>query len=137
MAEIGIKTERRTQLVDVTARVARLVKDAGIRSGICHLYVSHTTAGVMINEHDDPDVARDIEMAFDRLARGMPATAMQKATPTRISRRHWPAPPPRFLSRMASSIWDAGREFSSANSMGRARGACKSRLFPTNEMPPV
>jgi len=68
MAEIAIKTERRTQLVDVTARVARLVKDAGIRSGICHLYVAHTTAGVMINEHDDPDVARDIEMAFDRLA---------------------------------------------------------------------
>ena len=68
MAEIAIKTERRTQLVDVTSQVARLVKEADIRNGICHLYVSHTTAGVMINEHDDPDVARDIEWAFDRMA---------------------------------------------------------------------
>ena len=45
MAELSVKTERRTQLLDVTARVARLVKEAGVRSGICHLYVSHTTAG--------------------------------------------------------------------------------------------
>jgi secondary thiamine-phosphate synthase enzyme len=65
--ELAIKTERRTQLVDITAGVAKLVKDARVRSGICHLYVSHTTAGVIINEHDDPDVARDIEMALDRL----------------------------------------------------------------------
>jgi secondary thiamine-phosphate synthase enzyme len=67
MAELAIKTERRTQLLDVTAQVAGLVKEAGVRSGICHLCVSHTTASVIINEHDDPDVARDIEMAFDRL----------------------------------------------------------------------
>lgn len=67
MAELSIKTEQRTQLLDVTAQVAKVVKKAGVRSGICHLYVPHTTAGVIINEHDDPDVARDIEMAFDRL----------------------------------------------------------------------
>lgn len=68
MAELSVKTERRTQLLDVTARVAKLVKEASVSSGICYLYVSHTTAGVIINEHDDPDVARDIEAAFDRLA---------------------------------------------------------------------
>jgi secondary thiamine-phosphate synthase enzyme len=67
MAELSIKTEQRTQLLDVTAQVANVVRKAGVRSGICHLYVPHTTAGVIINEHDDPDVARDIEMAFDRL----------------------------------------------------------------------
>jgi secondary thiamine-phosphate synthase enzyme len=67
MAELSIKTEQRTQLLDVTAQVAKVVKKAGVRSGICHLYVPHTTAGVIINEHDDADVARDIEMAFDRL----------------------------------------------------------------------
>jgi secondary thiamine-phosphate synthase enzyme len=67
MAELSIKTERRTQLLDVTERVAKLVKESGVRSGICYLYVSHTTAGVIINEHDDPDVARDIEMTFERL----------------------------------------------------------------------
>ncbi len=34
---------------------------------MCHLYVPHTTAGVLINEGYDPDVARDMEAAFDRL----------------------------------------------------------------------
>jgi secondary thiamine-phosphate synthase enzyme len=34
---------------------------------MCLLYVPHTTAGVLINEGDDPAVARDIEAAFDRL----------------------------------------------------------------------
>lgn len=65
--ELTLRTERRTQLLDVTAGVSKLLTDSGIRSGICYLYVPHTTAGVMINEHADPDVARDIETAFDRL----------------------------------------------------------------------
>jgi len=45
-----------------------MVRDSGVRSGICHLYVPHTTAGVLINENDDPDVARDIEASLERLA---------------------------------------------------------------------
>jgi secondary thiamine-phosphate synthase enzyme len=65
--EISVPTERRTQLLDVTAAVARLVKDAGVQSGVCYLYVPHTTAGVLINESDDPDVAADIEAALARL----------------------------------------------------------------------
>ncbi len=36
-------------------------------TGVCHIYVPHTTAGVTINENDDPDVARDIEAMLDRL----------------------------------------------------------------------
>jgi secondary thiamine-phosphate synthase enzyme len=65
--ELSVKTERRTQLLDVTAGVARMVRDSGVRSGVCHVYVPHTTAGILINENDDPDVARDIEAAMDRL----------------------------------------------------------------------
>jgi secondary thiamine-phosphate synthase enzyme len=38
-----------------------------IQSGVCHVYVPHTTAGVTINEHADPDVAFDVEALFDRL----------------------------------------------------------------------
>jgi secondary thiamine-phosphate synthase enzyme len=74
--EISVPTERRTQLLDVTAAVARLVKDAGVQSGVCYLYVPHTTAGVLINESDDPDVAADIEAALARLVPpGSPAHA--------------------------------------------------------------
>jgi len=65
--ELSLKTVRRTQLLDVTAGVVQMVRDSGVRSGVCHLYVPHTTAGIVINENDDPDVARDIEGALDRL----------------------------------------------------------------------
>jgi secondary thiamine-phosphate synthase enzyme len=65
--ELDVPTERRTQLLNVTAGVAKLVADAKIASGICHLYVPHTTAGVTINESDDPDVPADIAAALDRL----------------------------------------------------------------------
>jgi secondary thiamine-phosphate synthase enzyme len=67
METVRVKTDRRTQLVDVTAQVERVVKAAGVASGVCHLYVPHTTAAVMINEHADPDVATDLEGVLDRL----------------------------------------------------------------------
>lgn len=67
MQVMKVKTDRRTQLVDVTGLVERAVEKAGVASGVCYVYVPHTTAGVMINEHFDPDVATDLEGVFDRL----------------------------------------------------------------------
>lgn len=67
METLRVKTGRRTQLVDVTAAVERAVKGSGVVSGVCYVYVPHTTAGVAINEHADPDVAADLEGVFDRL----------------------------------------------------------------------
>ena len=64
---LAVKTSRRTQLVNVTGEIEKLVAASGVASGVCHLYVPHTTAGVTINEGDDPDVARDIEATLDRL----------------------------------------------------------------------
>ncbi len=58
-------TERRTQLVDITEQVRGAVDGA---SGAAVLvYVPHTTAGLTINEHADPMVARDFEAALERL----------------------------------------------------------------------
>src|ERR1700731_2468461 len=71
--KIMVRTTRRTELKNVTAEIERLVRDSGIQSGVCHLYVPHTTAGVIVNEGYDPDVARDMEGAFDRL---VPDSAM-------------------------------------------------------------
>src|ERR1700704_1197857 len=65
METLRVKTDRRTQLVDVTTAVERVVKGSGVASGIC--YVPHTTAGVTINEHADPDVASDLEGVLDLL----------------------------------------------------------------------
>jgi secondary thiamine-phosphate synthase enzyme len=67
MQTLSVKTDRRTQLVDVTAQVQKAVASSSVAEGICHLYVPHTTAAVTINECADPDVARDVEGAMDRL----------------------------------------------------------------------
>lgn len=64
---LKLRTSGRTELRNVTAEIERLVSASGCKHGVCHLYVPHTTAGVMINEGYDPDVARDIEMTLDRL----------------------------------------------------------------------
>ena len=65
--KLSVKTARRTQLIDVTAEVEALVRESGCESGVCCLYVPHTTAGVLINEGYDPAVAQEIEAAFDRM----------------------------------------------------------------------
>lgn len=67
MQAINVKTSRRTQLVEITKDVQRIVTALGVRVGTCWLYVPHTTAGILINEHADPDVAGDAEGALDRL----------------------------------------------------------------------
>jgi len=64
---LRVKTSRRTQWVDITDDVRRYIAASGVSHGICHIYVPHTTAGVTINEGYDPDVARDMEAAFDRM----------------------------------------------------------------------
>lgn len=67
MHTLHVKTDRRTQLVDITNDVQSIVTKSGAQTAICYLYVPHTTAAVTINEHADPDVARDVEGIFDRL----------------------------------------------------------------------
>jgi len=67
MQTLTVKTDRRTQLVDVTAQVQKAVASSGMAEGICYLYVPHTTAAITINECADPDVARDVEGVLDRL----------------------------------------------------------------------
>jgi secondary thiamine-phosphate synthase enzyme len=67
MQTLIVKTDRRTQLLNVTAQVEKAVTASGVTTGICYLYVPHTTAAITINECADPDVARDVEGALDRL----------------------------------------------------------------------
>jgi len=62
---LTITTERQSQLVDITRLVTEAV--AGATGSAVLVYVPHTTAGVTINEHADPMVARDFEMALERL----------------------------------------------------------------------
>jgi secondary thiamine-phosphate synthase enzyme len=65
MRTFVLRTERQSQLVDISAQVRAVVE--GQRGSAVLVYVPHTTAGVTINEHADPMVARDFEMALERI----------------------------------------------------------------------
>ncbi len=64
---INIKTNHRTDIVDITAKVAGALKESGIETGLVHVYSMHTTAAVTINENADPDVKTDIVNSLEQL----------------------------------------------------------------------
>lgn len=68
MKKFDVQTPSRDALIDVTGRVEEEVHKSKIRSGICVVYVPHTTAAVTINENADPAVRRDILMTLERTA---------------------------------------------------------------------
>ena len=65
MRELRVRTERQSQLVDITREVRDAVR--GESGSAVLVYVPHTTAGVTVNEHADPAVARDFEAALERI----------------------------------------------------------------------
>jgi secondary thiamine-phosphate synthase enzyme len=66
MRELRVKTERRTQLVEITDQVREAVGEAN-GAAAALVYVPHTTAGVTINERIDPELVRDLEEAFEKI----------------------------------------------------------------------
>jgi secondary thiamine-phosphate synthase enzyme len=68
IASLHLSTPSHTALLDVTGLVQQVVRQTGVTSGLCQVFVPHTTAGLTINENADPDVRRDILVALDRLA---------------------------------------------------------------------
>jgi len=65
MHEIRVRTARRSHVVDISGEVRAAI--AGAEGSAVLVYVPHTTAGVTINEHADPAVARDLETALERM----------------------------------------------------------------------
>jgi secondary thiamine-phosphate synthase enzyme len=63
--EITLRSERRTQLIEITRDVERALEGADGSAAL--IFVPHTTAGVTINENADPAVARDFERALERI----------------------------------------------------------------------
>jgi secondary thiamine-phosphate synthase enzyme len=70
---IDVKSRARTELIDITAEIADIVRRSGVKSGVCNLFVLHTTAGITVNEGADPAVKTDISRFFDRLVPASPA----------------------------------------------------------------
>ena len=64
---LDVKTGSKTELADITDRVQQVVADSGVKEGLCHVFLPHTTAGVTINENADPSVKADILMVMNKL----------------------------------------------------------------------
>lgn len=55
-----VKSSKKEQMIDITPEVSEIVGSSDVTSGVCYIYVPHTTAGVTINENADIDVRGDI-----------------------------------------------------------------------------
>ena len=67
MEKLSIRTNSRTELVEITDRIQTVVQKSKVRDGVCFIFCPHTTAGLAINENADPSVRRDILNALNRL----------------------------------------------------------------------
>jgi secondary thiamine-phosphate synthase enzyme len=65
--EFQVRTRERTHFREITREVQDCVSEAGMMEGMVTVYVPHTTAGVTINEHADPDVVHDMKNVLDRM----------------------------------------------------------------------
>ena len=66
--KIDITTHSRVEFQDITGKVQEIIDSSDVINGICYIFVPHTTAAVMINEHADPDVVEDIGAQLEQLA---------------------------------------------------------------------
>ena len=57
---LSVKTRSRIEFQNITRAVQEVVDSSHIENGVCHLFVPHTTAAVMLNEQADPSVVEDI-----------------------------------------------------------------------------
>ncbi len=67
MVEVALKTHRTCELLEITQKIQSAVDASGAQEGICFIFCPHTTAGLLINEHADPDVGQDILSFLEEL----------------------------------------------------------------------
>lgn len=64
---LNVRTDRHTQMKDITDQVRQAVRDSGVQEGLCVVFTPHTTAAITINENADPDVVRDLNMELGKI----------------------------------------------------------------------
>ncbi len=67
MQELKLHTDSRITLIDITEKVNGAVADSGVKSGLCNLFVPHTTAAIIVSENWDPDVTSDMIMQLEKM----------------------------------------------------------------------
>lgn len=83
--EFEIRTRVKEEFIDMTSKVRKIIEDSGIRTGICTVFVPHTTAGVTINENADPSVQSDILHTLRTMVpETLPYTHMEGNSPAHV-----------------------------------------------------
>ncbi len=65
--ELSIRTRNRTEMIDITDQIQKILRESKVQDGILVVFVPHTTAAVTINENADPSVQHDIISELNRL----------------------------------------------------------------------
>lgn len=64
---LQVSTHSNTEFIDITGEIQKFVSESKVKSGLCEIFIPHTTAAVTINENADPSVKRDILMELNKL----------------------------------------------------------------------
>ena len=67
MFRFSLSTDSRVCFRDITGEINQHIENSGIESGVCCIFVPHTTAAVTVNEKADPSVMRDVSIALNKL----------------------------------------------------------------------
>ncbi|MCK4284487.1 MAG: secondary thiamine-phosphate synthase enzyme YjbQ, partial [Candidatus Brocadiae bacterium] len=67
MKTFSVRTTTKTEFIDITSEVQKVLSEAGLEEGICLVFVPHTTAGVTINENADPSVRKDVLKELNKI----------------------------------------------------------------------
>lgn len=62
--ELKVRTRKKNDVLDLTRQVTELVQQADLDRGVCHVYVPHATAAIIVNENDDPQISQDLLTAL-------------------------------------------------------------------------
>jgi secondary thiamine-phosphate synthase enzyme len=67
MQKFNVRTTKQGEMLDITRQIKEIVAKSSVKSGICTVFIPHTTAGVTINENADPDVVDDILKEINKI----------------------------------------------------------------------
>ncbi|MEE9466327.1 MAG: secondary thiamine-phosphate synthase enzyme YjbQ [Candidatus Neomarinimicrobiota bacterium] len=67
MDTISVSTRQRVEFVEITPQVRKWLRSQNVTDGVLTLFVPHTTAGITINEHADPDVIADLTRELNKV----------------------------------------------------------------------
>ncbi len=67
LKEFKLSTSKKQELIDITEKVKQIIKNSGVKQGVCIVYVPHATAGIIVNENYDPSVCNDIINQLEKL----------------------------------------------------------------------